>query len=128
MDNLIPKEIITGMNHSVQPKMDGFSRPLEAIMAERMRATTSIPRPEAPNPVAPPAPQAATPEYVKIDGYSLPLNSDVMLMFILANVLSKNPEVRKVLDAFKFKFGDIHGDLIYPKQPKKAKRKKKKTK
>lgn len=127
MDNIIPKEIITGMNNSVQGKTTGFSRPLEAIMADRMRATTSIPRPDAiPSPTLPPtAPQ----EYVKVDGYSLPLNSDVMLMYIFAAVLSKNPEVRKVLDAFKFKFADIHGDLIYPKQTtKKAKRKKKKTK
>jgi hypothetical protein len=79
-----------------------------------------------PSPTLPPtAPQ----EYVKVDGYSLPLNSDVMLMYILAKVLSKNPEVRKVLDAFKFKFSDIHGDLIYTEQiPKKEKRKKKKIK
>jgi hypothetical protein len=42
-------------------------------------------------------------------------------MYVLASELSKNPEIKKILDQFEFKFNDVNGQPIYPIEQKKTK-------
>jgi len=116
--NGIPPEILSSITKEVGAGLDGFSTPLEAIMAQRKKATESV----KPTEVVPQQKQF-TPR--AIDGFVLnvphdPYQAGILLFsYLLAKVWSKDPKVAKVLKQFNFNMQDINGKQIYPSKKKK---------
>jgi hypothetical protein len=68
----------------------------------------------------------------KIDGYEIPLCGVAQLdaltcfMYIMSRLAKENPEIDRILTAFKFAFPDATGKIIYPVQEDDTKKSKKK--
>jgi len=125
----LPANLVSGLN-SVDLNNSNKS-PVEQIVEERRKAGQSPPQ-SLPGQVAGQAiPGQPTPVgKVEVGGYTFPifadsyLNTMTLMLYIFSTVIAKkNPEVDQILKDFKFRFPDMHGKLVYPRDAVKKKKK-----
>ena len=69
------------------------------------------------NVTTPPAPPVA----ITVDGYVLPADAMTLMMFVLCTELAKDKKIDAILKKFNFKFIDVNGSVIYPRNAKSRK-------
>ncbi|MEE9214899.1 MAG: hypothetical protein V3U54_08915 [Thermodesulfobacteriota bacterium] len=121
----LPPNLVSGLN-SVDLHNSNKS-PVEHIVEARRNAGQSPPQPlPGQQPAGGPVPVGK----VEVDGYTFPIfsekyfNTMTLMLYIFSTVIAKkNPEVDKILKDFHFRFPDMHGKLVYPRDEVKKKKK-----
>jgi len=121
----LPPQMVSGLN--TVDLHNSNKSPVEQIVAHRQNAGQTPPQ-QLPGQQAPgqPAPVGK----VEVGGYTFPLFADsylntmTLMLYIFSTVIAKkNPEVDQILKDFKFRFPDMHGKLVYPRDAVKKKKK-----
>lgn len=108
----LPQDIIKTLNKSAQIDTSNQTSLVQAVLSEKTK--------EGQLPVPPTAPPMV--KTVAVDGYVLPQDAFTIVMYILSTVLADNPKIKKILDQFEFRFHDVNGKVVYPKEKKRKKK------
>lgn len=102
----IPPEFLSSMAKECNIDTSAFSNPLEAIRA-RVKAQAAPVETDAQAPQVP---------LTTINGFILPIDAMTMLMVALVELSKTNKDVDAVLKAFDFRFPDVNGKMLYPRE------------